>query len=178
MYLENCPLNDVPIYLEYEIITHARQPETSDIGMDRQACQNTIVMSTRISIFLLSTLFFSPLHAVELSITPATSTTGTFDLRWQGAADAGYELEERRPNQPARIIYRGRDTARVVTGLPNGQYAYRIRDIQQKVADGWSETHTVLVQHHSLTRALTFFTIGLLVFLATLAVIIRGEGSR
>jgi len=135
-------------------------------------------MSTHIPIFLLAALFFPPLYAVELSVSPETSNTGSFDLRWQGEADARYELEELRPNRPARIIYRGPDTARVITGLPNGQYAYRVRNIQHNIAGGWSEAETVLVQHHPLTRALAFFGIGLLVFHATLAVIIRGEESR
>jgi hypothetical protein len=132
-------------------------------------------MSIRIAIFIWATLFFPPLSAIELSVSPDTSTTGTFDLHWQGEANARYEVEEIRPGQPARILYRGPDTARVMTGQPNGQYAYRVRDIQPANTGGWSETQSVLVQHHPLSRALAFFGMGLLVFLATLAVILRGE---
>ncbi|KPJ93356.1 MAG: hypothetical protein AMJ55_08180 [Gammaproteobacteria bacterium SG8_15] len=55
-------------------------------------------------------------------------------------------------------------------------YYYRVRELNtQSREDGWSEVVHVQVQHHSLTRALLFFVIGAIVFVATLAAIIVGN---
>lgn len=131
-------------------------------------------MKSRITTFLFATLFFSPLWGMELSAEPELSTTGTVNLRWQGGEQALYELEQRSLTLGTRILYQGSDTARVVTGLPNGEYDYRVRAIQQGSPGTWSEERRVNVRHHSLSRALVFFSLGLLVFLATLIVVLRG----
>jgi hypothetical protein len=67
-------------------------------------------------------------------------------------------------------IYTGSDTGHVASGKPDGTWYYRLES-----ADGsqvLSNTATITVRHHSLQRALTFFTIGASVFLATLGLIV------
>jgi hypothetical protein len=62
-----------------------------------------------------------------------------------------------------------------MTGLPNGRYTYRIRVVENASPGPWSTPASVTVAHHSLIRAFSFFGVGLLVFLATIALILRGE---
>ena len=131
-------------------------------------------MKFRITTFLFATLLFPPLEAVELSANPAISTTGTITLHWQGDGAPRFELEQSSQTLGTHTIYQGGDTARVMTGLPNGKYSYRVRAIKQEVPGPWSRVHSVSVRHHPLSRAFAFFGIGLLVFLATLTLVLRG----
>lgn len=132
-------------------------------------------MTARIPILLISLLLCQALPAVELEISPEISTTGTFNIQWQGEAGQRYELMELNGNGDSRSVYRGSDTARVMTGLPNGRYTYRIRVVDNASPAPWSTPASVTVAHHSLIRAFSFFGVGLLVFLATIALILRGE---
>jgi len=131
-------------------------------------------MKPPITTFLFATLFFPSVWAVELSADPELSTTGTINLRWQGNGQSLYELEQRSRTLGTRIVYQGSDTARVMTGLPSGEYGYRVRAIQQGVPGTWSAERRVKVRHHPLSRAFVFFGLGLAVFLATLIIVLRG----
>jgi hypothetical protein len=126
---------------------------------------------------LILLLFCQTLPALELSASPARSTTGTFSLSWEGTEGARYEVIEQREEGDPQIVYQGTDTASVMTGMPNGSYRYRVRALLTGGPSPWSQPIGVTVAHHSLTRALGFFTVGLLVFLATLALIVGGERS-
>ena len=132
-------------------------------------------MSARIALLLTALLFAAALPAVELEVSPAISNTGTFNLHWKGTDGARYDLMEQRTDGDSHIVYRGRDTARVMTGLPNGRYTYRVRTEDGRNLSSWSEPAAVTVAHHPLTRAFAFFGIGLLVFVATVVLILRGE---
>jgi len=132
-------------------------------------------MTARTLIILISMLFCQTLPAVELEISPTTSTTGTFNIHWQGDAGQNFELMELSGDGDSRLVYRGSDTARVMTGLPNGHYTYRVRADDNGSPGPWSAPGSVTVAHHSLIRAFSFFGIGLLVFLATVTLILRGE---
>jgi hypothetical protein len=127
-------------------------------------------MTIRIAIFLILALIVIDAAAVELQVSPDLSTSGTFDLSWQGDEGETYRVVELTGDKVSRLIYQGTDTARVVTGLPDGDYTYRV---DGETAS--SEAISVSVAHHSLTRAFSFFGIGLLVFIATLFLVVRGE---
>jgi hypothetical protein len=124
---------------------------------------------------LILLLFCQTLPALELSASLERSTTGTFSLSWEDAEGVRYELIEEGGQRDPRIVYRGTDTARVMTGMPNGSYSYRVRALLSGGSSPWSQPVGVTVAHHPLTRALGFFAVGLLVFLATLVLILRGE---
>lgn len=64
---------------------------------------------------------------MELSVEPEISTTGTFNLRCQESDQTRYELEQRSRTLGTSTVYQGSDTARVMTGLPNGDYTHRVR---------------------------------------------------
>lgn len=108
----------------------------------------------------------------ELQSSLAESNEGYFQLTWQ--ADTPVRLVEsvRGDFTDARVLYEGSDTARVVSGKPDGRWFYRLEAIASDAPI--SDAVTVTVAHHPLRRALTFFGIGALVFLATLGLIVFG----
>lgn len=72
-------------------------------------------------------------------------------------------------------LYQGGDEATVLTGLSDGAYYFRGRYLDQNgVSSPWSEPVSLSVEHHSLVKALSFFSIGAVVFVATLLLIILG----
>ncbi|HZD53399.1 MAG TPA: fibronectin type III domain-containing protein [Woeseiaceae bacterium] len=112
---------------------------------------------------------------VELSADTAVATAGFFQLRWQARGAVLIEEDTEREFTSPRVIYRGADNARVLSGKPDGRWYYRARTAGSGGAFG--EVLEVTVRHHPIERAFAFFALGALVFLATLGVIIRGARS-
>jgi len=109
----------------------------------------------------------------QLDSDTTLSTAGYFRLTWHDAPGAEYELQQSRSNSfdDARTLYHGRDQASVISGLADGHYYYRIGN----TATGqWSKPLEIEVKHHPLTRAFGFFSLGAVMFLATLGVLISG----
>jgi hypothetical protein len=105
------------------------------------------------------------------------STEGYFQLSWHSEQPGNFELQQA-PSEDfhhARSIYQGEDMATVISGLPNGRYFYRVR---HENSTTWSEPVRVAVKHHPLSRAFGFFSLGAVMFLATLLVLIKGARSR
>lgn len=123
-----------------------------------------------------------PAPAIENDSTNYTNS-GSIKLSWHSQAHdrdtaiASFELE--RAQDPdfkdARSYYRGPDLATYISGLSNGRYYFRIREVHgEQVLSGWSAPVEVVVEHHSLHLAFTLFGIGGLVFAATVFVVLRG----
>lgn len=115
-----------------------------------------------------------------LTASAEISTAGYFQLDWQGSSDSPFfQLEESTSADftSSKLLYEGQDTSSVISGRGNGEYLYRLREIdtQSQSAGQWSEPVRVSVEHHALTKALSFFFIGLLVFISTLVAIMRGS---
>jgi len=71
--------------------------------------------------------------------------------------------------------YRGPDLATYISGLANGNYYFRLREVRAGSGrSDWSVPVKVVVEHHSLNLAFTLFGIGGLVFALTLLVVLRG----
>lgn len=104
------------------------------------------------------------------------ATAGYFRLTWPGASGE-FELQQAGTDdfQDARLIYQGPDTASVVSGLPDGDYFYRVR---QRGETRWSETLHIEVRHHPLNRAFGFFLLGAVMFAATLGILLHGVTRR
>lgn len=109
------------------------------------------------------------------------ATAGFYRLSWHPATpavEAVYELQA--SATPAfdhpRTVYTGPDLATTLTGQPDGIVYYRVRALPAQGRDTWSEAVSIEVRHHPRARALLFFALGALVFLATLALILRGAG--
>jgi hypothetical protein len=115
-------------------------------------------------------------HAGDLpqleSDTPL-STAGYFQLTWQSEQLGSFELQQalNADFSDALTLYTGHDTATVLSGLADGIFFYRVRHENET---NWSQTVKVEVQHHPLTRAFGFFTLGAVMFFATLVVLIKG----
>lgn len=103
---------------------------------------------------------------------PERSTDGGFTLAWE--ADAAVVLEQASgpDHADARVVYQGGDTSTVISGLPDGEYRFRLRAAD---ADAWADQTTVTVEHHSLARAFGFFVVGAIVFLVLIGAILRGR---
>jgi len=114
------------------------------------------------------------------------STDGSVRLFWQLPANTLIELQKRVPEKNDFFtIYQGQDGATVITGLVDGNYEFRAR-LKNHEGDfsDWSSTLKLLVEHHSLTRAMTYFFVGAGVFIGTVMLIligirqVRSEGGR
>jgi len=122
--------------------------------------------------------------SLTLTADTQTSTAGYYRLAWSidGAdIDQIFVLQEAvsADFENPTITYQGPDLATVVSGKSNGQYYYRVRRMQpdpsagvESSEDSWSNVVSVSVEHHSLPRAVGFFVAGLIVFVATLVVIV------
>lgn len=103
------------------------------------------------------------------------ASAGFFRLIWETDVER-VELQESKHAsfKNAHTYYKGPDRAIVISGKPDGTWYYRIRTTGKGAAGPWSEAVLVTVDHHSLTRAIGFFVLGLIVFLGILIVVIRG----
>jgi hypothetical protein len=112
-----------------------------------------------------------------LSISPMQSSDGKATINWSQPDGALIDIQKSRDKAfvVKTNLYRGQDNATVVTGLGNGEYHFRGRFVYpDKQSSPWSNPVKLSVEHHSLTRALSFFALGALVFIATLLLIFVG----
>jgi hypothetical protein len=113
---------------------------------------------------------------VQLEADTAVASAGYFQLRWSGSP--AVELQESTSPQftEPRILYAGSDRARVVSGKPDGDWYYRARSVSS--GSSFSNIVKVEVRHHPLGRAVAFFVVGAVVFLATALLIVNGARER
>ena len=127
------------------------------------------------AVFLFSTALAAAPAAPLLETSTAVATAGHFQLSWSDSEAESFELQ-RAAGPEFRdpvTVYHGPDLATVRSGMSDGTYYYRIRAIDGGPGP-WSEPLKVVVAHHPLSRAFAFFTVGGIVFLATLVLIIAG----
>lgn len=99
-----------------------------------------------------------------------TWTTTARQVELQEATDAGF-------HHPV-TVYSGPDRASLLSGKPDGTWFYRVRAEDGKRPSPWSRAVRVTVAHHSLTRALLFLALGVLVFLSIVLMILRARESE
>lgn len=135
-------------------------------------------------------LLYQSLWATELPVPQflnqsiEKTESGYFKLSWripQASFDTEriiFELQKSMDAdfQEVSSIYRGPDYATFLSGIPNGNYYYRIRSTS---ADGtesskWSPVVLVEVKHQSLRLALWLFGMGAIIFLLTVLIVVRG----
>ncbi|WP_455209612.1 hypothetical protein [Kaarinaea lacus] len=134
--------------------------------------------------------------APKLTVDMDIATAGYYRLTWsvdKAQAGAVFVLQEAITSrfENPQITYRGPDLATVISGKSDGMYYYRVRRTQPNESEEissdavkpegvmseeamWSEVVRVDVQHHSLSKAVGFFIAGLIVFAATLFMIVNG----
>jgi hypothetical protein len=112
-----------------------------------------------------------------LSLAPAQSTDGKTTLSWDLPEGVSIDVESSQDNRFVKPtpLYQGGDQSTVLTGLSDGSYHFRARFVHQNgAASPWGESVSLFVEHHTLAKAMAFFVIGAVVFLATLLLIILG----
>ena len=113
--------------------------------------------------------------APQLSSDTDVASAGFYRLMWETHAE-DVELQEATDPDFRNVTmpYRGPDRATVISGKPDGTWYYRVRTADGAHAGPWSRAVAVTVAHHSLARALMFLSLGVVVFVATATMIIRG----
>lgn len=108
-----------------------------------------------------------------LSSDQRIAKSGYFTLTWISQQVGPYELIQSQYNDFSVWLtrYQGHDTAMLISGLPNGDYYFRVRALRE----AWSEPIQVTVSHHSLNYALWFFIAGAIMFLILTGAIICGS---
>ena len=142
-----------------------------------------MIFSWWVALFLLSVLFSPLAGATGLNASTSLANAGFYTLSWQGQnQDSGhrYELQESSTADflNPRLIYSGPDTATVISGKANGVRFYRVRSVDEGTAEPWSDVVQVTVMHHSLAKAFMFLLTGLVVFIATLILVVRGVAAE
>jgi hypothetical protein len=118
---------------------------------------------------------YAQYQAPRLFVNNTIATAGFFRLHWETQAE---QVELQVANSPEfetpTTAYIGPDRATVISGTPDGTLYYRVRAWDSQQPAPWSEPVMVEIRHHSLPRALMFLSLGVLVFLITVKMIIRG----
>ena len=113
--------------------------------------------------------------APRLSSDTDVASAGFYRLMWKTNAEHVELQEATDPDfRKVKISYRGPDRATVISGKPDGTWYYRVRAADGADPGEWSRPVSVTVAHHSLSRALMFLSLGVVVFVATASIIIRG----
>jgi hypothetical protein len=110
------------------------------------------------------------LGPAELRCPQTPSDTGAYRLSWTGPAGATFRLEE-----SGAVLYEGPAKATTISGRRAGDHGYRLGVVQPAGEIAWSDSCVVQVRPPALSTAMFLFFVGLGVFLATLAVIVRGH---
>lgn len=128
-----------------------------------------------------------PQDPVPRFTVPSTLTipSGSFTLKWTSPEDpvsTRFELQEgtQRNFSSPRIIYAGPDRGTYISGLPNGDFFYRVRlvNVQEPEKSQWSSPVHRAVQHPSLTFALSVMGVGAIVLISTISIIAVGAKNE
>lgn len=113
---------------------------------------------------------------VEIRTSTPVATAGYYQLSW--IAEGAVVVQEAASADFAapRVVYRGSDNARVVSGKQDGDWYYRARTAGSE--SDFGNVLKVTVQHHPIGRAFAFFSLGAMVFLVTLGAIVKGARSK
>jgi hypothetical protein len=128
------------------------------------------------SLVFLCLLWLAPVGIVAASVafgtTPERDSAGFFTLDWTGAERFELEQATGPTHEDARIIYSGPDASTLISGLPDGEYRFRIRALGEAA---WSDEAVVVVEHHGLGRAFLFFLLGAGLFAVLILAIAAGR---
>lgn len=103
------------------------------------------------------------------------SRGGDYALSWTGPAGAEFKLVETAAEGEPVTLYQGPQLGSAVTGRTRGDYVYNVGLLHEGEVTKWSEPCRVLVTPYPLAVAFVFFGFGLVVTLATIALVVRGH---
>jgi hypothetical protein len=142
---------------------------------DFPLCETKTALLLLPAIALVLTAQITSAADLHLSSDSEIATAGFYQLSWEIPGQLSQiELHEsRNPGlSDYRVVYRGPDLARAVSGKSDGEYYYRVVSVGDKKARA-SNIVKVTVAHHPLKNAFLFFTIGAIVFIAILVAIFQ-----
>lgn len=127
-----------------------------------------------VDLLLVGLAVLSSTEGFGAALEPATleSNEGYYQLRWEAEEPIRLVEASTADFADARVLYTGTDTGHVVSGKPDGVWYYRLESVDG--ARTLSDPATITVRHHSLLRAFSFFALGVVVFAATLGLILFG----
>jgi len=133
---------------------------------------------------LLAPSLFGPSRAAAaqppepaLHVAPSHSTDGTYQVHWDSRGRVRLEEARSRDFADVRVVYEGADQAATLSGRRDGTYHYRLVSLAAQNRGEAAPVASVEVAHHPLSRALLFFSAGLVVFTATVGLIVSGDRS-
>lgn len=97
-----------------------------------------------------------------------STDTGYSLIEWDAPGAATLAITA--PGAPARELYSGTNEAFFISGLADGTYRLTLRDASGREAAPLE----LEVTHQSVTQALWLVALGAIVFLATVAAVLRG----
>lgn len=156
------------------ILCAVRQDASLFRHVSRSGCR--LSLFTVLSTILISGISLLPVDALaapELATATALSREGYFVLSWnegEASGDLVLQLSESELfNDATEWSVSGADQF-TQSGLDNGLYYFRLQD-----AAGDSNIVQVRVEHHSLGRAVLFFSLGAALFFILLITIVSGR---
>lgn len=111
------------------------------------------------------------------------SHSGHIKIIWEdsGVNPDGVDFQLQQSQDPtfatSKTLYQGDDLGTFLSGLPNGEYYFRLRKVDERSAEplsGWSAPLWLTVEHHPLSLALWLFVLGAVVFALTVFVLLKG----
>lgn len=118
---------------------------------------------------------YAKYQAPRLFVNNTIATAGFFRLHWETQAEhVELQVATNPQFEAPTTAYIGPDRATVISGKSDGTLYYRVRALDNLQPSPWSEPVAVEVKHHNLPRALMFLSLGILVFLITVTMVIRG----
>lgn len=133
-----------------------------------------------IAVFIALAPVFARSEIPDLQIASGSATRqGVVKLEWSSNpqnSNQHYELQQANENSflNPKTIYSGVDQGTFLSGLPNGNYFFRIKH----TGGPWSKTVYIEINHHSLPLAFSLMAIGAIVFLITVVMIIQGRKKQ
>lgn len=119
-----------------------------------------------------------PYRMVEWTFPASEQPAADPRTRPPAEASARFELEmaESPDFSDAITRYEGPDRASFISGLNEGEYAFRVRAIDSKgETSDWSKPLYLTIEYDSLAKALWLFGIGGIVSAATVALVVGGD---
>jgi len=112
-----------------------------------------------------------------------TSEEGKVALQWsrsESAPETNVEFQLQQSDTAGfsdpKTLYEGPDRGTVVTGLPEGEYFYRVRAVERARSNSpWSGTLTVKVQYPDRKTVAALMILGMGVFIGTVTAIVVGH---
>jgi len=125
-------------------------------------------------------------HARFINASPTKVDAGYVEIKWEADKviteqedDVEFVVEQSESEQflTIKTIYNGPDKSTFISGLPNGEYFYRVR-LGNESPSTWSDPLVVRVKHYSHRFALSLFGLGFISFAGIVGVIWYGNKTQ